>query len=66
METSETSKNWKTGSCFDLESYACKIPAGRSIHPAPKPTGKISNLTRPIDLPPHKPVAQKIADQTHR
>ena len=41
METSETSKNWKTGSCFDLESYACKIPAGRSIHPAPKPTREI-------------------------
>ena len=37
METSETSKNWKTGSCFDLESYACKVPAGQSIHPFPKP-----------------------------
>ena len=37
ISTTGAEKNWKTASCFDLEGYACTVPAGQSIHPVPKP-----------------------------
>ena len=32
-----TTSNWKTGSCFDIESFGCEVDVGTHIHDIPKP-----------------------------
>ena len=32
-----TNSNWKTGNCFDIESFGCEVDVGTHIHDIPKP-----------------------------